>query len=181
MGVHIFINAIVLVLLRLLCHRIHPCPLCHLVGTLLWSSLLSMCSAADAILTHGTIILWPPFHLNHLNEDSCKSCFFSPLAATIMIDCFVWFIKRYMSVYLAVMVVVPWHASHRNGTIDLIFLQLWERTKSIIFYIFLAIHALGSVRLHRRLDRRMCHGHRSNGQHNLLQRFCIIDIIFVRW
>ncbi len=107
--------------------------------------------------------------------------FFFPLAATIMIDCCVWFIKRYMSVYLAVMVVVPWHASHRNGTIDLIFLQLWERTKSIIFYIFLAIHALGSVRLHRRLDWRMCHGRRSNGQHNLLQRFRIIDIIFVRW
>ena len=55
----------------LLCHHIHPCPLCHIVGTLLWSSLLSMCSAADAILTHGTIILWPPFHLDHLNEDSC--------------------------------------------------------------------------------------------------------------
>ena len=53
------------------CHHIYPCPLCHLVGTLLWSSLLSMCSAADAILTHGTIILWPPFHLDHLNEDSC--------------------------------------------------------------------------------------------------------------
>lgn len=86
----------------LLCILVYLCPLCYLVAIFVW-----VISAGAVLLIHDT-----EYFISFTSmKPPSYSCFVFLLPAAIMIDCCICCIRRYMSAWLAVMVVAPWHAS----------------------------------------------------------------------